>query len=407
MLKKEFYTKLNELENKFSKMKPELEMTLRDPKLDVEGYVVVWNTDISVGGKLERCGKGGTRITPNLSLDEIKMLARKMALKNAAAGLPLGGAKSGMRADPDSDRFEERYKKFVSLCKPILFENGGIFGGFGFDIGAREIHPHWAFEALGSTKSFTGKPVDMGGTDYDKEGVAGLGVAVAGKTVLEIIGTDNINEVGFAVQGIGAMGAAVIKYFSEYGGKLLAISDLKVGGSWIFDKTGAPKDIVDSISIGDISKTVELLNSGDYQNIDSSEEVLYADVDILFPCALQDVVTLDNVGKIKAKYLVEGANSPCSKEVHTKLFEQETIVIPDFIANPGGIIAAYVELTSDASIEDNIKHRTKVQEAKTMTKERISENVKDVMKLALELDIEPVDAGMFIALKKILEPQVL
>ncbi len=401
MTKDEFYTELKELENKFENMKPELELTVRDPKLGVEGYVVVWNTEISIGGKLERCGKGGTRITPDLSIEEIKMLARRMALKNAAAGLPLGGAKSGMKGNPDSPEFEQQYKRFVTLCKPVLFENGGIFGGFGFDIGARPIHPHWACEALDSTRSFTGKPIDMGGTDYDKEGVAGLGVAVAGKTALEANGASAENT-SFAVQGIGAMGAAVIRYFSEYGGILHSIADTRIDGTWVFGNDGASSDIINAITVGDIETTKALLAKGDYEHIANSTDILYQDVDVLFPCAIQDVISMDNVDKIKASYMVEGANNPCSDDARTKLFENNVTVIPDFIANPGGIIAAYIELTSEVTIEENIKTRAKVAEAKNMTIERITDNVEKVIKLAKGLDIEPTHAGMSIAIKNVL-----
>src|SRR6478736_2351606 len=181
-----FRAELKRLQALFETMPPELEVTVRDPALGVEGYVVVWNTGISAGGPLERSGKGGTRITPTVTLEEVKMLARTMALKNAAAGLPLGGAKSGLKLDPSTAGFERQYRRFVRLCAPFLHENGGPFGGFGFDIGARPEHALWACDELGSTRSFTGKPLHMGGTDYDREGIAGLGVAVAGATVLEV-----------------------------------------------------------------------------------------------------------------------------------------------------------------------------------------------------------------------------
>lgn len=152
------------LRERFKQLQPELELVVRDPALDVEGYVVVWNTIDDKHAPLERCGKGGTRITPETDLNEIRMLAQIMSLKNAATGLPLGGAKSGLKADPDSPNFEKQYRRFVELVRPILKENGGVFvGGFGFDIGARDIHPHWACDQLGSTKSFTGKPIDRGG----------------------------------------------------------------------------------------------------------------------------------------------------------------------------------------------------------------------------------------------------
>src|SRR6478672_8448612 len=94
-----FDARLKTLRDSFETMPPELEVTVRDPALGVEGYVVVWNTRIS---------KGGTRITPNVTLDEVKMLARTMALKNAAAALPLGGAKSGLKLDPAATGFEQQ-----------------------------------------------------------------------------------------------------------------------------------------------------------------------------------------------------------------------------------------------------------------------------------------------------------
>src|SRR6476661_2200080 len=231
----EFHAELKGLQERFMLMQPELEVTVRDPALGVEGYVVVWNTGISVGGPLERSGKGGTRITPTVTLEEVKMLARTMALKNAAAGLPLGGAKSGLRLDPSAPGFEKQYRRFVRLCAPFLHENGGPFGGFGFDIGARPEHALWACDELKSTRSFTGKPLSMGGTDYDREGIAGLGVAVAGATMLEVKGDRAANST-FAIQGMGAMGAAVLRYFSETGARLATLGDPKYGGAWVFDR---------------------------------------------------------------------------------------------------------------------------------------------------------------------------
>ena len=230
-----FDARLKTLRDSFETMPPELEVTVRDPALGVEGYVVVWNTRISMGGPLERSGKGGTRITPNVTLDEVKMLARTMALKNAAAALPLGGAKSGLKLDPAAAGFEQQYRRFVHLCTPFLHENGGPFGGFGFDIGARPEHALWACDELQSTRSFTGKPLSMGGTDYDREGIAGLGVAVAGATLMRIKGVDP-SGVSFAVQGMGAMGAAVLRYFSETGARLSALGDPKYDGTWTFDR---------------------------------------------------------------------------------------------------------------------------------------------------------------------------
>ena len=184
----EFEDRLKEYEDRFKAMEPEMELTIRDPELGVEGWVVVWSTLNCKDSPLGRVGKGGTRIHSGMSLDELRMLARTQTLKNAAAGIGTGGAKSGMKDDPQSPDFETRYRRFVQLVSPALRENGGPWGGLGYDIGAHPDHCLWACDELDSTTCFTGKTVEMGGTDYDVEGIAGLGVAVAARTMLEETG---------------------------------------------------------------------------------------------------------------------------------------------------------------------------------------------------------------------------
>lgn len=387
----EFYAALNGFKDRFAAMQPEVETTVRDPAMGVEGYVVVWNTAISIGGPMERAGKGGTRIVPTLTLDEVKMLARTMALKNAAAGLPLGGSKSGLRADPNEPGFEQKYRRFVQLCKPLLHENGGPFGGFGFDIGGRPEHALWACDELKSTRCFTGKPVSMGGTDYDREGIAGLGVAVAGQTLLALNKAD-FSRITFAVQGMGAMGAAVLRYFTETGARLSAMADPKYGGTWTFKAALSPA-LLAALSHQDVETALNLLPVEGRKVSDSTDDVLYADVDVLYPCAVQNVITETKVERIQAKAVVEGANGPVTEEARTALFHRGVTVIPDFIANPGGIIAAFVELTSQSV--------SKVDEAKTMARERIAANVHQMMDIAAQYNVEHTHAGLFMALGRI------
>ena len=386
-----FYVELQRLKQHFEAMQPELEVTLRDPALDVEGYVVVWNTGISVGGPLPGCAKGGTRITPNVSLDEVKMLARTMALKNAAAGLPLGGAKSGLKLDPSAPGFERRYRRFVRLCAPLLYENGGSFGGFGFDIGARPEHALWACDELKSTRCFTGKPVHMGGTDYDREGIAGLGVAVAGGTMLEVKG-ESPAQASFTVQGMGAMGAAVLRYFSEMGARLAALGDPRYGGTWTFD---APlsTDLHRALVEQDAETAKALLaREGTHVSRDP-QEVLYLETDILFPCAVQNVITEHNAPRVQARYVCEGANAPVSEAARTSLHARGVALVPDFIANPGGVIAAFVELTSQSA--------DKAEEAKSLTRERIAANVRELFAIVERCRAEPQHAGLYMALTNI------
>ena len=385
-----FYDQLADLQTRFAEMKPELETTVRDPELGVEGYVVVWNTQISVGGPMERSGKGGTRVTTHVTMDEVKMLARTMALKNAAAGLPLGGSKSGLRADTSAPDFEKKYRRFVKLCAPFLRENGGPFGGFGFDLGAQPQQAIWACDELKSTTCFTGKPLSMGGTDYDREGIAGLGVAVAGQTMMEVRG---VKPQTFAVQGMGAMGAAVFRYFSETGARLNAMADPKYGGTWTFANP-LSTELKTALIEQDVSTVNALLPKEGQKVSDESEDVLYQETDILFPCAVQNVLTETNSVKVKAKFVCEGANGPCTEEAREKFHELGIYLVPDFIANSGGVIAAFVELTSKAS--------KKADEAKAMTREKIAANVREMYALADRYAAAPQDAGMFIALSKIL-----
>lgn len=388
-----FLHDLSALQARFAEMKPEIEETITDPAIGLEGYVVVWNTGISAGGPLEFSGKGGTRATPTLTLDEIKMLARNMAIKNAAAGLAMGGAKSGLRANPNDLDFEKKYRRFVSLCKPLLHENGGKFGGFGFDIGSKPIHALWACDELKSTRSFTGKPLNMGGTDYDREGIAGLGVAIAAKTMLELKGEDP-KLVSFAVQGMGAMGAAVYRYFSETGARLTYLGDPKYGGTWHFD--GPPSAELHLALIDNKVEQAQALLAEEGTLVSpETEDILYQEVDVLFPCAVQDVITDANVEKIKARFMSEGANKPTQETAQLRLHEKGIWVVPDFIANSGGIIAAYIELTSSS--------KDKCNEAKDLTSRKITENVREMVGLMDRYNVAPEQAGMYMALSKILQ----
>lgn len=398
--REDFYKEFDDLRKRFDETEPVLEVTVSDPEQGVEGYIVVWNTDISQGGPLEACGKGGTRITKDLELNDIRRLARSMAEKNATAGLPLGGAKSGLKADPTAPDYEQKYRRFVELCKPYLFENGGVFGGFGYDVGG--IPPKnaiWACETLGSSRSFTGKPVEMGGTDYDREGIAGLGVATAAQALLKQK-AKNVEGALFAVQGLGAMGAAVLRYFTAYGGVLYALADPKYGGTWVF-KDGISQKLLDALVAQDDDVAQKYLSSEGNHISDNSQEVLYQPVDILFPCAIEDVITSENVGKIVAPFICEGANNPTTAEGYQALFESGKIVIPDIIANVGGIIAAFIELTSTVTVEENTRTRKKVQEAKDMTIKKITKNVHNLMKFVDGLGVEPSLAGRYIAYRNI------
>lgn len=402
----DFLRTFDVLKDRFANIQPEQEVTVRDPEHDVQGYVVVWNTGICKGGHFDKngigAGKGGTRIIPDLTLEDVKRLARAMAEKNAAAGLPLGGAKSGLVANHNEPDYEKKCRRFYKLVQEagILVEDGGKFGGFGYDVGCKPpLNALWACEELGTLNSFTGKPVEKGGTDYDREGIAGLGVAHAARVLLEYR-NKTVAGTRFSVQGMGAMGAAVAHYFSEYGGKLTYLSDPRYGGTW-FIEGGASPTLIQAFFTQNDDAAVNLLKTEGTHVSENYHDSLYADVDIVFPCAMEDTFTKDNAHKVKAPFICEGANNPTSIEAHEIFFKAGTIVIPDIIANAGGIIAAYVELTCDIMPEDNAVTREKVDLAKIETTMRIEGNVRELLGIIEELNVRPDMAGDYIAYRNI------
>lgn len=394
------YTALEALESLrecFSNDSPEYAISVRDKEYKLSGHLVIWNLPTTPDPHLGSIAKGGTRISSNLSLEGVTRLAKTMALKNATADLPLGGAKSGICAEADAPDFEQTYRAFVRKLKPMLAEHGGPFGGFGFDIGARPQHALWACDELNSTKSFTGKPSSLGGTDYDKEGIAGLGVAVAAKCAIENNGWD-VSEITFAVQGIGAMGAGVIRYFSEFGGQLRYFSDLRLGGTFEL-KNGASLELLSAISDMQFDKIAKLIKkeAGAPLPVDF---VLGSDVDVLFPCAIHDVIRGDNVDQIRAKYIVEGANNPSTAKAKVLYAANGGVLIPGVLANPGGIIAAYVELLSGAGVNPP-SGVSLVQYAKDTVIEKISTNIESVLKLASHLEWSPSISAELLALSRL------
>ncbi|MDG2424868.1 MAG: Glu/Leu/Phe/Val dehydrogenase dimerization domain-containing protein [Phycisphaerales bacterium] len=395
----DFLTELHEQQRAFDALEPEMEVTVRDPSLDVEGYVIVWSTLAVVDGPLGRVGKGGTRITPTVTKDEIGRLARTQTLKNAAAGLATGGAKSGLRADPKAPGFEKQYRRFVSLSWPCHYDNGGPWGGLGYDLGGDPMHCQWAIDQLGTTRCFTGKPVEQGGTDYDAEGIAGLGVATAASTWLKRR-ADGPKGARACVQGVGAMGAAVCRYFTEQGGEIHCLADPRIDGAW---RLHAPLSgaLLDAIATMDFVSAREHLKAEGHQQI-GMDDVLWEETDVLFPCAVQDVIDTHNQERIQAKVVVEGANNPCTAAARHALHERGLPVVPDFIANPGGAIAASVEMTSAVKDEDNAVSRAKVVEAKETTQRLVTENVGEVLDIAEAHGAALVDAASLLALRRVL-----
>lgn len=288
--------------------------------------------------------KGGIRYHPNVSLDEVRALAMWMTWKTAVLDLPLGGAKGGIICDPKTlspgevERLTRRYAYAIS----------GIIGPYE-DVPAPDVytgpqHMAWIMDTYSVLKGhlepgvITGKPIEIGGSlgrnDSTSRGVA-IVVAEAAKNL-------NINVKGstVAIQGFGNVGSnAAIIMAKEYGMKIVAVSDSKGG---IYNKNGLNVDKV----LAEKEKSGTVTTYKDAEKI-TNDEVLTLDVDVLVPAALEQVITKDNAGKIKAKIIGEGANGPTTPEADEILYQKGTVVIPDILANSGGVTVSYFEWVQD------------------------------------------------------------
>ncbi|MFP3290690.1 MAG: Glu/Leu/Phe/Val dehydrogenase [Nitrososphaeria archaeon] len=288
--------------------------------------------------------KGGIRYHPNVSLDEVRALAMWMTWKTAVLDLPLGGAKGGIICDPKTlspgevERLTRRYAYAIS----------GIIGPYE-DVPAPDVytgpqHMAWIMDTYSVLKGhlepgvITGKPIEIGGSlgrnDSTSRGVA-IVVAEAAKNL-------NINVKGstVAIQGFGNVGSnAAIIMAKEYGMKIVAVSDSKGG---IYNKNGLNVDKV----LAEKEKSGTVTTYKDAEKI-TNDEVLTLDVDVLVPAALEQVITKDNAEKIKAKIIGEGANGPTTPEADEILYQKGTVVIPDILANSGGVTVSYFEWVQD------------------------------------------------------------
>lgn len=300
---------------------PERVFEVYDQKTGMQGVVVVDNT-------ARGPGKGGTRFVPDITTDEVKGLARAMTWKNALADLPFGGAKSGIKGDPKKINKEEYIRAFARMIKPLVpdFYIGGP------DINTTEKEMGMIAQEIGRMDACTGKPASMGGLPHEL-GSTGYGVYLSTLEGLAHKGID-VNGATVAIEGFGNVGTFVMKFLTEKGAKVVAVSDSKGA---IYNKSGL--DYEKLMETKTTQGTVTAYSDG--EKLDGSK-LFELDVDVLLPGARPNVITAANVGNVKAKIVVEAANIPMTVEIEKKLAEK-ALVLPDFLVNAGGVISSYCE----------------------------------------------------------------
>lgn len=345
--------------------------------------------------------KGGIRFHPNVSKDEVQALATLMAIKCAVAGIPYGGGKGGVIFDPKKVSETELEKISKSYVRSI-----SSFIGPELDVPAPDVNTNprimkWMVEEYITTQklknptslklrgarknhllaTFTGKPLDIGGTLGRTEATGRGGVIVLRSLVAKLKKTSD-RPLTVAVQGFGNVGYFFAKLAAEQGFKVIAVSDSKGG----ITKNGMPtheygrEHSLDIPLIADCKKKQGYL-AGCYcaggvcdireGRVITNDDLLELPVDVLVPAALENVINSQNMRKIRAKVIVEMANGPITEEAYEYLVKKGIIIIPDVLANSGGVTVSYLEWYQNMRDE-------------TWTEEKVNKKLKVMMEKAFD-----------------------
>ncbi len=362
---------------------PEYIIKVYDPSTKMEGFLVIDNTAIGVG-------KGGIRMTADVTEEEVARLARTMTWKNALAGIPFGGAKAGMVWHGGTDEEKKKHvQAFARALKPFLVKKYIA----GPDVNSGEKEMQWFVEAVGEWRSATGKPANYCMNIFGKKGEkcgiphefgsTGFGVARATKVVADLARI-SMKGATVSIHGFGNVGTFAFKYLTEMGAKVVAIAD-RSGA--VHDESGFDFDITNGL----IESRKPLIEYKKGKKI-APEDFWNIPVDILIPASVTDVINDSNKNNIKAKIIVEAANIPMTEKVETELWKRGVVIVPDFVANAGGVISSYAEYRGY-----NPKRMFELVER------RITAATATVLKESLKAKRNPREVALEIAKKKILK----
>ncbi|MFR9728234.1 Glu/Leu/Phe/Val family dehydrogenase [Saccharopolyspora sp. MS10] len=357
---------------------PEKIVCVSDSRTGMRGVLVIDNT-------ARGTGKGGIRMSPTLDVAEVARLARVMTWKWAAADLFHGGAKAGIAADPaapDKERIVRAFARGLADQIPASYVAG-------LDMGMTERDAAIIQDELGDRGAAVGVPEVLGGVPYDELGVTGHGVAAALRAALELRGR-SVAGVRIAIQGFGAVGAAAARRLHELGARVVALSTVDGG---VHDPGGldVPWWLDRRAEIGDRC----VLGAPGVTRLERGEELL-VDCDVLIPAAGQDVLGERVAAGVRADFVVEGANLPTTPGARAALAARGVTVVPDFIANAGGAIAAGFAMDSRRSAFRPAPGRILEEVA-----ERCHANTLLVLRSAQERGVDPRAAALAIAQERV------
>lgn len=334
--------------------------------------------------------KGGLRFHPDVDMDEVRSLAFWMTIKNAVCDVPFGGGKGGIEVDPKNlseAELERLSRAFSKALKPNI--------GPQIDVPAPDVNTtaqimDWMVQDL-PLATFTGKSVGKGGS-VGRDGATGLGGFFVLEQLVEKLNLEKPLTV--AIQGFGNVGSHIARLLHEASGyKIVALSDSKGG---VFDEEGF--DIVSVLKEKEAGKKISELPGKQLSN----EQLLELEVDVLVPAALENVITEENAQNIKAKVILEMANGPTNSTANNILSEKGIIIIPDVLANSGGVTVSYFEW-----FQNMHKETWEIEKVESSLRHKMVQAFEDVWKISKEMDINLRIAAYILALKRLEEKYIL
>lgn len=321
---------------------PEKVIYIHQPAVGLRGIVVIDNT--AAGPSI-----GGVRLAEDVTLEECARLARAMTFKNAAAGLPHGGGKAVIVADPHApiDKKENLIRAFADA---IRYVEDYIVGP---DMGTDESVMAWVKDEIGRC---VGLPRALGGIPLDELGATGFGINVAVDVASRFCKLE-VEGATVAIQGFGSVGRHAARYLAQRGARIVAVAD----------STGAVSAAqgLNVQALCDLKAEGKSVTESTPGTVLDREAIIDVECDIWIPAARPDVITVDNVERLRTRLVVQGANIPVTAAAERALHERGVLVVPDFIANAGGVICAAVEYAGGtesaafATIEEKIRENTK------------------------------------------------
>ncbi len=288
--------------------------------------------------------KGGIRFHPDVDLDETSALAMWMTWKCAVANIPYGGAKGSVRVDTkqlSKRELEKLTRRYITEINVMVGERSDIPAP---DIGTNAQVMAWIMDTLSMQAGYTmpgvvtGKPIELGGSEGRVE-ATGRGVVVTAQEAAKTLGI-SLTGAKVIVQGFGNVGATAAKIIEEEGATVVGISDA-IGG--IYNPNGLPVRELFTRYAGREGGIREYKDAEQVTN----EQLLELPCDVLIPAAIAAQITSENADKIKAKLIVEGANGPCTPDADNILSDKGVFVVPDILANAGGVVVSYFEWVQD------------------------------------------------------------